>query len=77
MEPRLHAATRRYGAVAGVERLDDAFRFRPVLLSVQPETCLTWPCVRGAPLGFHRMPPPVTVSIKPVKPVGGDRDCEV
>lgn len=48
-----------YGAVAGVEELGDAFRLRTVLLSVQPETCLTWPCVRGAPLAStaNRRPP--------------------
>lgn len=52
-----------YGAVTGVEELDDAFRFRAVLLCDQRKTCLTWPCVRGEPLGFHRMSPPVTFPI--------------
>lgn len=61
-----------YGAVTGAEELDDAFRLRAVLLSVQPKTCLTWPCVRGAPLGFNPKPPPVRFlfnRLKPVEPV--------
>lgn len=65
----------------GVRGVRDEFTTRHVVIVRRSYTYLTWTCVRGVPLGLHRLPPPVLVflvkrtmtgvfgGVKPGKPV--------